>query len=225
MTARPPSMATWSGRFADRREGGRKLADALGAYAGLPGVIVLALPRGGVPVGFEVATALAAPLDVFIVRKLGFPGHPELAMGAIASGGACVLNQALITRAGISEEIVAGVAARELEEIARREQEYRDGRPPLSLGGATVILVDDGLATGATMRVAVEAVREQAPARLVVGVPIAAPDTCRQMRDVADDVVCAITPEPFRAVGHWYEDFEQTTDDEVRELLAASRNG
>ena len=225
MTARPPSMETWSGRFADRREGGRKLADALGAYAGLPGVIVLALPRGGVPVGFEVATALAAPLDVFIVRKLGFPGHPELAMGAIASGGACVLNQALITRAGISEEIVAGVAARELEEIARREQEYRDGRPPLSLGGATVILVDDGLATGATMRVAVEAVREQAPARLVVGVPIAAPDTCRQMRDVADDVVCAITPEPFRAVGHWYEDFEQTTDDEVRELLAASRNG
>ena len=223
MTARPQPMPTWSGRFADRREGGRALAVALGASARVPGVVVLALPRGGVPVGYEVAMALEAPLDVFIVRKLGFPGHPELAMGAIASGGACVLNETLVARAGISDEVIARVAARELEEIARRQREYRGARPPLSLRGRTVILVDDGLATGATMRVAVEAVREQAPARLVVGVPVAAPDTCREMRDVADEVVCAITPEPFRAVGHWYEDFEQTTDDEVRDLLAASR--
>ncbi|MDB5219533.1 MAG: putative phosphoribosyl transferase [Myxococcaceae bacterium] len=223
MTADPRQLATSSWRFIDRRDGGRRLADALSGYAGTPGLVVLALPRGGVPVGYEVALALGAALDVFVVRKLGFPNHPELAMGAIASGGACVLNEDLIRRSGISDAVVSRVAARELREIARREHEYRDGRPPLPLGGKTVILVDDGLATGATMRSAVEAVREQAPARLVVAIPIAAPESCREMRTVADDVVCAMTPEPLRAVGLWYENFEQITDAEVRALLVASR--
>jgi putative phosphoribosyl transferase len=223
MTVHPRSLAPSSWRFVDRRDGGKKLAAALGAYAGVPGVVVLALPRGGVPIGYEVARALGAPLDVFIVGKLGFPDHPELAMGAIASGGAGVLNEDLIRKSGISDEEVARVAAREVEEIARREREYRGSRSALDVRGRTVILVDDGLATGATMRAAVLALREQGPARLVVGVPVAAPASCRDMRSIADEVVCAITPEPFGAVGLWYEDFEQTTDAEVRELLATAR--
>jgi predicted phosphoribosyltransferase len=208
-------------RFADRADGGRKLAAALAAYAHEPDVIVLALPRGGVPVGYEVARALGAPLDVFVVRKLGFPGHPELAMGAIASGGAYVLNEDLIRRAGVSEEVLVRVAERELEEIARREGEYRGVRPALDPRGKRVLLVDDGLATGATMRAAVLAVRKKDPARVVVAVPVAAPDSCDELLAVADDVVCPVRPRRLRAIGLWYENFDQITDDQVRAILLA----
>jgi predicted phosphoribosyltransferase len=192
----------------------------LAAYADRPDVLVLALPRGGVPVGYEVARALGAPLDVFLVRKLGVPGYEELAMGAVASGGVRVLNDEIVRGLGISEHGIDVAVAREMEELARRERLYRGDRPPPDVAGRTVILVDDGLATGATMRAAVAALREQQPTRIVVAVPTASPDTCEVLKAEADDVVCAITPEPFFAVGHWYEDFTQTTDDEVRELLA-----
>jgi predicted phosphoribosyltransferase len=206
--------------YSDRTEAGRVLAERLGAYADRTDVIVLALPRGGVPVGYEVARALHAPLDVFIVRKLGVPGHEELAMGAVATGGVRVLNEQVVRGLGIPESVIDAVAAWELEELRRRERLYRGDRPPPDVRGKTVILVDDGLATGSTMLAAVRALRQQQPARIVVAVPIAAPDTCELLRAEVDDVVCAVTPEPFYAVGLWYRDFSQTTDEEVRELLA-----
>ena len=208
-------------RFRNRIDAGRRLAEKLAAYANRSDVLVLGLPRGGVPVGFEVARALGAPLDVFLVRKLGVPGYEELAMGAVASGGGRVLNDEIVRGLGISEHEIDAAVARELEELARREQLYRGDRPPPDIEGRTVILVDDGLATGATMRAASQALRQQHPARIVVGVPTASPDTCEALKAEADNVVCAMTPEPFFAVSHWYEDFTQTTDDEVRHLLRA----
>ncbi len=207
-------------RFRNRTDAGRQLAQKLAAYANRPDVLVLGLPRGGVPVAFEVAQALGAPLDVFVVRKLGVPGHEELAMGAVATGGVRVLNDEIVRGLGISDHEIDAVAARQLQELARRERLYRGDRPPPDVAGRTVILVDDGLATGATMRAAVAALRQQQPARIVIAVPTASPDTSAALKAEADDVVCAMTPEPFFAVGHWYEDFTQTTDDEVRELLA-----
>src|ERR1700704_6511423 len=206
--------------FRDRREAGRLLATKLAAYANRPDVLVLALPRGGVPVAYEVARAVGAPLDVFVVRKLGVPGYEELAMGAVATGGVRVLNDQLIQRLGIPDHVINAVTARERQELARRERLYRDGRPPPDISGRTVILVDDGLATGATMHAAIEALRQQNPARIVVAVPTASPETCEEMKTKADDVICAITPEPFQAVGRWYRDFSQTTDEEVEALLS-----
>src|ERR1700682_4180886 len=208
------------GLFRDRREAGRLLAAKLAAYANRPDVIVLALPRGGVPVAYEVARALNAPLDVFVVRKLGVPGYEELAMGAVATGGLRVLNDQIIQDLRIPDYVIDRVAAEAGEELTRRERAYRGGRPPLDVRGRTVILVDDGLATGATMRAAVMALRQLQPARIVAAIPTASPDTCEELRAEVDEVICAITPEPFLAVGHWYEDFSQTTDDEVRDLLA-----
>jgi erythromycin esterase-like protein/predicted phosphoribosyltransferase len=208
------------GLFRDRQDAGRVLAEKLAAYANRSDVLVLALPRGGVPVAYEVARALGAPLDVFVVRKLGVPGYEELAMGAVATGGVRVLNDQLIKRLGIPDHVIDAVTARERQELARRERLYRDGRPPPDISGRTVILVDDGLATGATMQAAIEALRQQNPARIVVAVPTASPDTCEEMKAQADDVICAITPEPFEAVGRWYQDFSQTTDEGVGALLA-----
>jgi erythromycin esterase-like protein/adenine/guanine phosphoribosyltransferase-like PRPP-binding protein len=207
------------GLFRDRRDAGRLLADKLAAYANRPDVIVLALPRGGVPVAYEVARRLVAPLDVFVVRKLGVPGYEELAMGAVATGGVRVLNDELVERLGIPDQMIDAVAANERQELARRERLYRGGRPPPDVCGRTVILVDDGLATGATMFAAIEALRKLTPARIVVAVPTASPDTCEEMKKKADEVICAITPEPFHAVGRWYRDFSQTTDEEVADLL------
>jgi putative phosphoribosyl transferase len=206
--------------FRDRTEGGQFLATKLGTYSNRTDVLVLALPRGGVPVAFEVARALRAPLDVFLVRKVGVPGHEELAMGAIATGGVRVLNQQIVHGLGISGEMIDAAVAREQRELERREQLYRGDRPAPDVRGRTVILVDDGLATGATMRAGAAALRQQEAARIVVGVPTAPPETCEEFRSEVDEIVCAITPEPFWAVGVWYEDFSQTTDDEVRELLA-----
>ena len=206
--------------FHDRHDAGRQLAGRLTHYACRPDVIVLALPRGGVPVGYEVARALGAPLDVFVVRKLGVPGHEELAMGAIASGGVRVLNHDVVHGMGIPEQAIEAVAAAEERELARREQLYRDGRPAPDVRGRIVILVDDGLATGSTMRAAVAALRELGPKRIVVAVPTASPVACAEFAEMVEEAVCAITPEPFYAVGMWYEDFSQTTDEEVRELLA-----
>jgi erythromycin esterase-like protein/predicted phosphoribosyltransferase len=208
------------GLFRDRREAGRLLAERLAAYANRPDVLVLALPRGGVPVAYEVAQALGAPLDVFVVRKLGVPGYEELAMGAIATGGVRVLNDQLVERLGIPAHMIDAIATRERQELARRERLYRGGRPPPDVRGRTAILVDDGLATGATMHAAIEALRQQKPARIVVAVPTASPETCEEMKAKADDVICAITPEPFHAVGRWYQDFSQTTDEEVSVLLS-----
>jgi putative phosphoribosyl transferase len=204
-------------QFADRHQAGRVLAQQLEAYRGRDNLLVLALPRGGVAVGFEVAHALQAPLDVFVVRKLGFPGHEEYAMGAIASGGVRVMNPSPGMR--VSPDAVAAVVAREQAELTRRELLYRDGKPAAGIRGRTVIVVDDGLATGSTMRAAVAAIRQQRPAHLVVAVPVGAPETCEELRREADDVVCAATPQPFRAVGLWYRDFPQASDDEVRHLL------
>ena len=212
-------------RFRDRREAGQVLADTLTAYAGRPDVLVLALPRGGVPVAYEVARALGAPLDVFLVRKLGVPGHEELAMGAVATGGVRVLNDQVVGALGIPPSVIEAVAAWQQQELARRERLYRGDRLPPDVRGRTVILVDDGLATGSTMRAALAALRRQQPARLVVAVPTAAPETCDELRAEADDVVCATTPEPFHSVGLWYEDFSQTTDEEVRELLERAARG
>jgi predicted phosphoribosyltransferase len=182
-------------------------------------VLVLALPRGGVPVAYEVARALGAPLDVFVVRKLGVPGYKELAMGAIATGGMRVLNDRLVERLDIPDHVIDAVAEREQRELTRRERLYRCGRPPLDFRGRTVVLVDDGLATGATMHAAIAALRQRQPARIVVAVPTASPETCEEIKAEADDVICAITPEPFHAVGRWYQDFSQTSDEEVRQLL------
>jgi putative phosphoribosyl transferase len=212
-------------RFRDRHDAGRRLAVSLGDYAGRRDVLVLALPRGGVPVAFEVARALGAPLDIFLVRKLGVPGHRELAMGAIATGGVRVLNLEVVRGLGIPPEAVEAVAASEQEELARRDRAYRGQRPAPHIQGRIVILVDDGLATGATMRAAVAAVRRLDPARIVVAVPTAAPETCEMLRTEVDDIVCAETPEPFVAVGLWYEDFAETTDDEVRGLLNRAAAG
>jgi erythromycin esterase-like protein/adenine/guanine phosphoribosyltransferase-like PRPP-binding protein len=209
--------------FRDRREAGRQLAAKLGAYANKPDVIVLALPRGGVPVAYEVARALGAPLDVFVVRKLGIPGYEELAMGAVATGGVRVLNQPLVEQLGMPEYLIDYVTEQEREELKRRERLYRGRLPAPDVRDRTVILIDDGLATGATMQAAIKALRQQNPARIVVAVPVASRETCEEMRALADDVICALTPEPFHAVGLWYEDFAQTTDDEVRELLAQRR--
>ncbi len=211
--------------FRDRRDAGRKLAQSLSRYRRQPDVIVLALPRGGVPVAFEVARTLEAPLEVFLVRKLGVPGQEELAMGAIASGGVRVLNQDVVHALSIPDEVIDAVADRELRELERRERAYRDQRPAPEVRGRTVILIDDGLATGASVRAAIVALRELKPARLVVAVPTAAPETCAELREMVDDIVCAVTPEPFYGVGFWYEDFSQTSDEEVRALLeqAAAR--
>ncbi|MBM3820936.1 MAG: phosphoribosyltransferase [Acidimicrobiia bacterium] len=205
--------------FADRREAGRDLAAHLRHYAGRRDVVVLALPRGGVPVAYEVADALDAPLDLFLVRKLGTPGHSELAMGAIASGGVRVLNDDVVHWYHIPPSAIDAVAAEEERELERREQAYREGRPPAALNGRIVILVDDGLATGSTMRAAVKAIRQVAPAKVVVAVPVGAAGTCRDLTQEADEVVCPRMPRPFSAVGQWYLRFDQTTDEEVRHLL------
>jgi len=205
--------------FEDRKAAGRALAASLQAYAGRNDVLVLALPRGGVPVAFEVAAALGAPLDLFLVRKLGTPGHRELAMGAIASGGVRVLNDDVVQWYGITPAQIDAVAQEEERELNRRETAYREGRDPAPIEGRNVILIDDGLATGSTMRAAVQAVRQRKPARIVVAVPVGARQTCDELSAVADEVICARMPEPFAAVGQGYLDFEQTTDEEVRQLL------
>jgi len=208
--------------FRDRVEAGDALAGLLGHYAGRPDVLVLALPRGGVPVAARVAEALGAPLDVFVVRKLGVPGQPELAMGAIATGGVRVVNEQVVGRLRLGEAELQRVAEAEERELARRERSYREGRGPPDLAGQVVILVDDGLATGSTMRAAVAAARRLGPARVVVAVPTAPASTCQRLGEEADEVVCATTPRPFRAVGYSYRSFPQTSDEEVRSLLRAA---
>jgi putative phosphoribosyl transferase len=205
--------------FTDRREAGRILAARLEAYRGRRDVVVLALPRGGVPVAFEVAEALDAPLDVFVVRKLGMPGQPEFAIGAIASGGVRVLNDAAIRRYRVTQNHIDTVAREELAELQRRELDYRQGRSLIDLHRRAVILIDDGLATGSSMRAAVQAVRAHQPARVIVAVPVGASSICQALAAITDETVCARTPEPFSAVGLWYRDFSQTTDEEVRALL------
>lgn len=205
--------------FRDRADAGRVLAQRLKAYANRADVLVLALPRGGVPVAFEVAEALDAPLDIFIVRKLGVPGHEELAMGALATGGVRVVNDDVVSQLGLSDAVIDAVAAQEERELERRERAYRGARAAPDVRGRTVILVDDGLATGATMRAAAAALRKQQPARLIVAVPVAASQTCDDLRTEVDEIVCGATPEPFLGVGRWYRDFSQTTDEEVRLLL------
>jgi len=210
--------------FEDRTEAGRVLADKLVDYAGRADVVVLALPRGGVPVGFEVARALGAPLDVCSVRKLGVPGHEELAMGAIAADGTRVINQDVVQQLGIPDAATDAEAAAERQELERRERAYRDQLPQPEVRGKVVLLVDDGLATGSTMRAAVAAVRRQQPARIVVAVPAGAASACQELEQDADQVVCASSPEPFLAVGQAYRNFEQTTDEEVRDLLRAARS-
>lgn len=205
--------------FNDRRHAGQVLAQRLSHYRNADGVLVLALPRGGVPVAFEVAQALDAPMDVFIVRKLGVPGQEEYAMGAIATGGVRVRNEEAIRALRISDEVLDAVALKEGKELERRERAYRGERPPPEIGGRTVLLVDDGLATGSTMRAAAAALRAQQPARLAVAVPVAAPDTCDEFQSEVDEIICAATPEPFLGVGRWYHDFSQTTDEEVHHLL------
>lgn len=205
--------------FRDRAEAGHLLAEKLEKYADRDDVLVLALPRGGVPVGFEVAKVLRAPLDIFVVRKLGVPGHEELAMGAIATGNVRVINHEVCGSLHIREQVIEEVATRERAELERREQAYRGSRPAPEIAGRIVILVDDGIATGSTMRAAVAAVREQSPSRVVVAVPTAADSSCRQFETIADEVVAVIRPERFFAVGEWYENFSQTSDEEVRALL------
>jgi predicted phosphoribosyltransferase len=205
--------------FRDRREAGRFLSGKLIPYANRSDVLLMALPRGGVPVAFEVARALRAPLEVFLVRKLGVPGHEELAMGAIASGGVRVLNEDLIQTLRIPANTVDTIVAREQQELERRERAYRGARPMPEIRNRTVILIDDGLATGSTMRAAIAALRQQRPERIVVAVPVGAPETCAEFEHEADEAICALTPDPFYAVGAWYHDFSQTTDREVRELL------
>jgi putative phosphoribosyl transferase len=209
--------------YRDRRAGGSALAERLQEYAGRDDAIVLALPRGGVPVGDEVALRLGVPLDVFIVRKLGVPGQPELALGAIASGGIRVLHQEVVRALEISRSTIEAIARREQQELERRELLYRGQRPEPELSGKIVILVDDGLATGASMRSAVSAIRQKRPAKIVVAVPVAARETCEALQEDADEVICAATPTPFFAVGQWYDIFDQTSDEEVHQLLERSR--
>jgi putative phosphoribosyl transferase len=211
-------------QFRNRAEAGQQLAKRLMKYAGRPDLLVLALPRGGVPVGYEVAQALNAPLDVFVVRKLGVPGHEELAMGAIASGGVRVVNGEVIESLRIPNEVIDAAAARELRELERRERAYRDDRPAPDVQGRTVILVDDGIATGSTMKAAIEALRQLEASRIVVAVPTAALSTAREMQRDVEELVAVMTPADFSGVGQWYEDFSQTTDEQVRDLLeSASR--
>jgi putative phosphoribosyl transferase len=210
--------------FSDRTEAGKYLAAQLESYKDRDDVMVLALPRGGVPVAFEVAQALRVPLDIFLVRKLGVPGHEELAMGAIATGGLRVLNNDVVDYLQIPHEVIDAVADQEMEELKRRERAYRGDRPEPDVRSKTVILVDDGLATGSTMRAAAAALRQQNPARIVVAVPVSAPQTCNEYRMGVDEIICAATPEPFYGVGQWYLDFSQTTDEEVRDLLEHARN-
>jgi len=211
--------------FADRHEAGRALAMELRRYAGAPDALVLGLPRGGVVVAYEVASALGLPLDVFSVRKLGVPGQEELALGAIAPGGVVVLNEGIVRESGIDRSTIDAIIADEARELERRERALRGERPALDVRGRAVILVDDGLATGATMRSAAAALRKMGPARLVVAVPVGAPETCQEFRAGADEVVCAAMPEPFFGVGMWYDDFAQTSDQEVQRLLAAAWKG
>jgi putative phosphoribosyl transferase len=208
--------------FIDRRDAGRALASRLAKYADRDDVVVLALPRGGVPVAYEVASALGAPMDVFLVRKLGTPGHRELAMGAIASGGIRVLNDDVVKWYGIPDAAIESVAREEEQELLRRERAYREDRPAPDLARRTVILIDDGLATGSTMRAAAQAVRAHHPSRVVIAVPVGAKQTCAELAPVADEVICARMPEPFSSVGQWYMNFDQTDDDEVRDLLQKS---
>ena len=205
--------------FKDRRDAGRKLAERLSEHANDPHVLVLALPRGGVPVAYEVAEALGAELDIFLVRKLGVPGHEELAMGAIATGGVRVLNDSVVNALNIPDKVIDAVAEREQAELERRARAYRGERPRAQIEGRTVIIIDDGLATGASMRAAVAGLRAQAPAKIVAAVPTASPETCEMFEDEVDKIVCAVTPQPFFGVGFWYDDFSQTTDEEVRSLL------
>jgi predicted phosphoribosyltransferase len=212
-------------RFRDRAHSGRVLAERLRSYSGRENLLVLGLPRGGVPVAFEVARALGAPLDVFVVRKLGVPGHEELAMGAIASGGVRVLNDEVVEALAIDEETIARAAAAAAAELERRERAYRGERGPVEVAGRTVIVVDDGLATGSTMRAAVLALRAQEPERLVVAVPVAAERTCNELRADVDEIVCVLTPDLFQAVGLYYDDFSPTTDEDVRELLERAAAG
>lgn len=213
-----------SARFRDRQEGGQHLARELESrYGGRGDVVVLALPRGGVPIGYEIARALEAPLDVFVVRKLGVPGHEELAMGAIASGGVRVLNDDVVGYLNVPARIIDAVAQQEEQELRRREQIYRGARPPLDVRDRVVILVDDGLATGSTMRAAYAALKKLDPKHIVVAVPVAARETCYEFQRDVDEIVCLRTPDPFQAVGLWYENFDQTTDEEVQELLEKSQ--
>jgi len=209
--------------FRDRTEAGKYLATKLLSYKDRPDVLVLALPRGGVPVAFEVAQALRVPLDIFLVRKLGVPGHEELAMGAISTGGVLVLNEDTVDYLRIPEHVIDAIAAEELKELERRELAYRGNRAEPDVKGKTVILIDDGLATGSTIRAAAQALRQQQPARIVVAVPVSAPETCDEYRIGVDEIICAVTPEPFLGVGMWYLDFPQTTDDEVRDLIERAR--
>lgn len=210
------------GRFRDRYEAGRQLAGALNEYADHPNLLVLALPRGGVPVGFELARSLNVPLDLMLVRKLGVPGHEELAMGAIASGGIRIVSEDVVTAFGIPDRVIATVAANEEQELNRRERIYRDQLPPPVIRDRMIVLVDDGLATGSTMRAAAAALRSQDPARLIAAVPVAPVESCAELRREVDEVCCLSTPSPFFSVGTWYHDFSQTTDEEVRSLLEAA---
>ena len=209
--------------YRDRREAGSVLASKLLKFKDRPDLIVLALPRGGVPVAYEVATALNAPLDIFLVRKLGVPGHEELAMGAIATGGVRVLNHEVVDYLGIPDSVIDAITDDELRELRRRERAYRGDRREPDVKGKTVILVDDGLATGSTIRAAAQALRQQGPAKIVVAVPVSAPQTCNEYEIGVDEIVCAVTPEPFLGVGRWYDDFSQTTDEEVHGLLERVR--
>lgn len=206
-------------RFQDRSEAGKFLARMLQYYTGDPNVVVLALPRGGVPVAFEIARVLDAPLDIFIVRKLGAPGYEELAMGAIATGGVRVFNEDVIRQLGVSQGSIEASIRAEEDEIERRENAYRGDRPPAELQNRHILLVDDGLATGASMRAAIGALRQRQPAAITIAVPVGSPEVCEQFRSEVDEVICGHTPESFRAVGAWYRDFTQTTDDEVRDLI------
>jgi putative phosphoribosyl transferase len=219
------TVATATGGFRDRAEAGRLLADRLRKYAGRDDVIVLALPRGGVPVASEIAKALAAPLDVFVVRKLGVPGHEELALGAIARGGVRVVNRPLVERLGIPADSVEAIETKERRELERRERDYRGERPPPDLAGRMVILVDDGIATGSTMLAAIWAVQRERPARIVVAVPVAPQEVCEALGREAGEIACLVTPAAFGAVGAWYDDFSQTGDDEVRAILERSHVG
>ncbi len=208
--------------FRDRHDAGRYLATTLERYAHDPGVMVLALPRGGVPVAYEIARALHAPLDVFVVRKLGAPGQEELALGAIASGGVRVLNHETVDLLGIKQQDIERITQRELAELQRRERQYRGDRPPLEVRGRTIILVDDGLATGSSMRAAAAALRRMGARKLVMAVPVAAPQSCADLRAQVDDVVCGLMPAQFFAVGQWYREFDQISDEEVRALLESA---
>ena len=206
--------------FRDRTEAGQVLASKLTKYLNQVNTVILALPRGGVPVAYEIGQELGLPVDIFVVRKLGVPGHEELAMGAIASGGVRHINRDVVDQLRIDSETIDVASRREQKEIERREQLYRGQRLPVDVRNKTVILVDDGLATGSTMRAAIAALRQHRPARIVVAVPAAAPQTCSEIADEVDEIICAATPEPFYAVGQWYQEFSQTTDEEVRDLLA-----